>query len=68
MVGPPEALASDRPVILEAYTDGNVPPLPPHIKLEQAKAYASALLHRDPEAINIIKQSIKEIKESWVAD
>lgn len=60
-----EALASDRPVILEAYTDGNVPPLPPHIKLEQAKAYASALLHRDPEAMNIIKQSIKQIKESW---
>ncbi|KFI23655.1 thiamine pyrophosphate-requiring protein [Nitrosococcus oceani] len=61
-----EALAADRPVILEAYTDGNVPPLPPHIKLEQAKAYVSALLHRDPEAINIIKQSIKEIKESWL--
>ncbi|ADJ29410.1 thiamine pyrophosphate-requiring protein [Nitrosococcus watsonii] len=60
-----EALAADRPVVLEAYTDGNVPPLPPHIKLEQAKAYVSALLHQDPEAINIIKQSIKEIKESW---
>ncbi|QBQ55723.1 thiamine pyrophosphate-requiring protein [Nitrosococcus wardiae] len=61
-----EALAADRPVILEAYTDGNVPPLPPHIKLQQAKAYASALLHRDPEAINIIKQSIKEIKANWL--
>lgn len=60
-----EALAADRPVILEAYTDGNVPPLPPHIKLEQATAYASALLHQDPEAINIIKQSVKEIKASW---
>lgn len=61
-----EALAADRPVVLEAYTDGNVPPLPPHIKLAQAKAYASALLHGDPEAINIIKQSIKEIKETWL--
>lgn len=62
-----QALAADRPVVLEAYTDGNVPPLPPHIKLQQAKAYASALLHRDPEAINIIKQSIKEIKAGWLS-
>ena len=29
-----EALAADRPVILECYTDPNVPPLPPHITLE----------------------------------
>ncbi|HEX5421370.1 MAG TPA: thiamine pyrophosphate-dependent enzyme, partial [Gammaproteobacteria bacterium] len=62
-----EALASDRPVVFEAYTDGNVPPLPPHIKLKQAKAYASALLHNDPEAVNVIVQTIREIKESWSA-
>ena len=28
-----KALASDRPVILEAYTDPNVPTLPPHINI-----------------------------------
>ena len=33
-----EALASDRPVVLEVRTDPNVPPLPPHITLAQAKA------------------------------
>jgi pyruvate dehydrogenase (quinone) len=32
-----EALAADRPVILECYTDPNVPPLPPHITLKEAK-------------------------------
>ena len=32
-----EALSADRPVILEAYTDPNVPPLPPHITLKDAR-------------------------------
>ena len=53
------ALASDRPVIFEAYTSGDVPTLPPHITLEQAKNYMSALLKGDPDEVNIIKQSIK---------
>jgi pyruvate dehydrogenase (quinone) len=62
-----EALSSDRPVVFEAYTDGNVPPLPPHIQLKQAKAYVSAMLHRDPNALDVILQTIREVKESWAA-
>src|SRR5437762_11046380 len=31
-----EALSADRPVVLEAVTDPEVPPLPPHITIEQA--------------------------------
>src|SRR5690606_16733244 len=50
-----EALASDRPVLLEFKTDPNVPPLPPHIKLEQAKKFASVLLHGDPDEKGVIK-------------
>jgi pyruvate dehydrogenase (quinone) len=53
------ALASDRPVIFEAYTSGDVPTLPPHITLEHAKNYMSALLKGDPDEVNFIKQSIK---------
>lgn len=55
------ALRSDRPVIFEAYTSGDVPTLPPHITLEQAKNYMSALLKGDPDELNIMKQSIKGI-------
>ncbi|MGH8626256.1 MAG: thiamine pyrophosphate-requiring protein [Gammaproteobacteria bacterium] len=55
------ALAADRPAVLEAITDPNVPPLPPHITLEQAKAYISALLKGDPDALGIIKQSFREV-------
>lgn len=55
------AFAADRPVLLEAYTDPNVPPLPPHITFEQAKAYLSALFGGDPDAWGMVKSSAKEI-------
>jgi pyruvate dehydrogenase (quinone) len=55
-----QALASDRPTVLEMVTDPDVPPLPPYISLKQAKAYLSALLKRDPDALAIIKASAKE--------
>ncbi len=60
-VGPAwdEALAADRPVVYEAITDPNVPPLPPHIRMEQAQHMAKALLGGDPNAIDIMKQSFK---------
>jgi pyruvate dehydrogenase (quinone) len=44
-----QALASDVPVLIEFKTDPNVPPLPPHIKLEQAKKFATTLLKGDPD-------------------
>ncbi|HYC82281.1 MAG TPA: thiamine pyrophosphate-requiring protein [Solirubrobacterales bacterium] len=55
-----EALAADRPVVLDVLTDPEVPPLPPHITLEQAKAFASALLKGDPSARRIIGQSLRQ--------
>jgi pyruvate dehydrogenase (quinone) len=58
------ALNANRPVVLEACTDPEVPPLPPHITFAQAKAYSEALLKGDPEAGGTIKQSAKEAVES----
>jgi len=55
-----EALAADRPVVLEMYTDPNVPPIPPHITMKQARAYMSALLHGDPDSVGIVVASLKE--------
>jgi pyruvate dehydrogenase (quinone) len=54
-----EALAADRPVVLEAVTDPNVPPLPPHVLPEQAKMISLALFKGDPDAWDVIKQSFK---------
>ncbi|HEY1511855.1 MAG TPA: thiamine pyrophosphate-requiring protein [Solirubrobacteraceae bacterium] len=61
-VGPAwdEALSADRPVVFEAVTDPEVPPLPPHITIEQAKALSSALLSGDPNAGQIIRQSFRQ--------
>lgn len=55
-----EALNADRPVILEAYTDPNVPPLPPHITLKDAKNFLS-MLPKEPELGSVLKNSIKEV-------
>lgn len=54
------ALSSDVPTVLEMITDPDVPPLPPHITVKQARSYLSALLQRDPDSIGIIKASAKD--------
>lgn len=56
-----KALASDTPVLIEFKTDPDVPPLPPHIKLEQAKKFASTLLQGDPDEAGVIVQTAKQI-------
>jgi pyruvate dehydrogenase (quinone) len=58
-----QALSADRPVVLEAYVDPDVPPLPPHISLEQAKHFAAALFKGDKESAGIIAQSLKGMWE-----
>nr|WP_276320228.1 thiamine pyrophosphate-dependent enzyme [Corallococcus coralloides] len=59
-----EALAADRPVVFEAYTDPDVPPLPPHITVEQAKMFASSVVKGDADAGGFLKQSMKEVVET----
>jgi pyruvate dehydrogenase (quinone) len=59
-----EALGAGRPVLYEAITDPEVPPLPPHIKLEQATSLAKALAQGDPHGARIVSQSLKgKLKE-----
>jgi pyruvate dehydrogenase (quinone) len=52
------ALSADRPVVLEAVTDPDVPPLPPHVTLEQMKLMTSALV-KDPDRVGAVKEIIK---------
>lgn len=56
-----EALAADRPVVLEFKTDPNVPPLPPHITFAQAKGLTSTLLTGDPEQGSVLVNTAKEV-------
>ena len=58
------ALSHPGPVLLDVVTDPEVPPLPPHIRMEHAKGMASALFHGDPEASRIVRQTMRDkIKE-----
>jgi pyruvate dehydrogenase (quinone) len=54
-----ECLAAGRPAVLDVITDPEVPPLPPHIRFEQAKGMAKAIAQRDPAAREMITQSLK---------
>jgi pyruvate dehydrogenase (quinone) len=61
-----QALQSDTPVVYEAVTDPEVPPLPPHISLDQAKALSSALLGGDPDSGRIVKQSFVQKAQEFL--
>jgi pyruvate dehydrogenase (quinone) len=61
-----EVLGADRPAVLEAVTDPNVPPLPPHITLEQVKAFASSVFRGDAEALGFLTQTVKDAAESYL--
>ncbi len=41
-----EALRAGRPVVIDAITDPEVPPLPPHITFEQAVSFAESVVAR----------------------
>ena len=55
-----QALRSDRPVVVEARVDPDVPPLPPHITVQEAKAFAASVIRGDPDAGHIIRQTLRD--------
>jgi pyruvate dehydrogenase (quinone) len=59
-----QAFASDRPFLLEAYTDPNVPPLPPHITIAQAREFATSMIKGDPDAGGVIRQAFRDLVEA----
>ena len=57
-VGPAwdQALAADRPTVLDLRTDPSIPPIPPHATFEQAKDAAMALLKGDPDRWAVLRE------------
>ena len=55
-----EALASDCPVIMNMKADPNVPPLPPHITLKDAKNFVT-MMADEPELASVIKNSARQM-------
>ena len=58
-----EALAAKRPVVIEAVTDPEVPPLPPHITFKQAMNFSKSLLY-DSARKGMIRGAMKDMVES----
>jgi pyruvate dehydrogenase (quinone) len=59
-----EALASDRPVLLEVKTDPEVPPLPPHLTFEQVKKLTTTLVKGDPNEEGVIRGTVRRVLSS----
>jgi pyruvate dehydrogenase (quinone) len=59
-VGPAwdQALAADRPTVLDLRTDPSIPPIPPHATFEQAKDAAAALLKGDQDRWAVLKEGL----------
>src|SRR5215210_1606198 len=59
-----EVLAADRPAVVDAVTDPEVPPLPPHITFEQAKSFMLAVARGDSGRGAMLEQSLRaKLKE-----
>ncbi|PBC70461.1 pyruvate dehydrogenase (quinone) [Streptomyces sp. TLI_235] len=54
-----QALASDRPFVIDFRTDPAVPPIPPHASWDQITSAASAVLHGDSDRAAVVKQGMK---------
>ncbi|RJQ49775.1 MAG: thiamine pyrophosphate-requiring protein [Desulfobacteraceae bacterium] len=61
-----KALSGDRPAVIDALCDPDVPPLPPHITFEQAKGYMSTMVKGDPNLMGIAMQSAKQMMASFL--
>jgi pyruvate dehydrogenase (quinone) len=60
------ALSADRPTVIEAVVDPEVPPLPPHIRFEQAKELAQAIRKGDPAAPRFMRHAIRGKLEEFL--
>ena len=61
-----EALAADRPVLVEAVTDPEIASLPPHITVEQAVNFMSSIAQGDPDRLRMIKKAFSQTVDSIV--
>ena len=60
-----EAFATRKPVVLEAYTDPEVPTLPPHISFAQAMGFATST-PRDAAVVGMVKAAVGHLVETFL--
>lgn len=54
------ALTAQVPTVLDVYCDPEVPPIPPHVTLDQAVSVVEAVLGGDRSALHLVVQGAKE--------
>jgi pyruvate dehydrogenase (quinone) len=55
-----EAFATDRPTVLDVFTDPTVPPIPPHATWEQMRDLATAMLSGDEDFAAVLRTGLKQ--------
>ena len=61
-----EAFAADRPFVIDAMTDPEEPPLPPHITFKQAKGFASSFAAAPSEGLPGMVNAMREKVDEFV--
>jgi pyruvate dehydrogenase (quinone) len=61
-----QALAADRPTVLDVRCDPNVPPIPPHATFEQVKSMAGAVFHGDEDTWGFVKEGVKQKVQQYL--
>ena len=61
-----QALAADRPTVLDIRCDPNVPPIPPHATFEQIKSMAGAVLGGDENTWGFVKEGMKQKVQQYL--
>jgi pyruvate dehydrogenase (quinone) len=55
------AFAAGKPVVIDARTDPDVPPLPPHISAEQAMSFAKSMVKGDVDRKGTLRATIRQL-------
>lgn len=61
-----EALSADRPVVLEAVVDPDVPTIPPHVTFDQMVKFTKTVFKGDAREKGIISQTFKDVIEEYL--
>jgi pyruvate dehydrogenase (quinone) len=56
-----QALAADRPVVLDVATDPDVAPFPPHLTFEQARGFMTSMMKGDKRAGGVIAETARQV-------
>jgi len=62
-----EALSAKIPVVIEVLSDPNIPPMPPHVNLQQAASFAQSLAKGEPEGSKPFWGSLSQIWHTFFA-